>query len=215
MPVPSRLQDATLSHRALAVARGLGIAALAGAVTVASVVVGVATGAAPAPLQPAAGAPGAPGAAYFIRSLSSPRERREARPGVLDRPVLPGSVVKALTLVAALESGVVTPEGGTMCRRVVTVDGVRFTCAHPDLKRPLTPAEALAYSCNDFFVSLAPRLTREQVNRTRLAAGLPPIVPGTPMGPRSSGWPARAAARARSSTCWPVSWRSGPDPRCP
>jgi SpoIID/LytB domain protein len=172
----------------------------------------VATGAAPAPLQPAAGAPGA---AYFIRSLSSPSERREARPGVLDRPVLPGSVVKALTLVTALESGVVTPEGGTMCRRVVTVDGVRFTCAHPDLKRPLTPAEALAYSCNDFFVSLAPRLTREQVNRTRLAAGLPPIVPGTPIGPALVGLAGpRSSPRALIDVLARL-MAVGPDPAVP
>ena len=42
-----------------------------------------------------------------------------------------------------------------MCRREVTVDGVRFVCAHPDLQRPLSAAEALAHSCNDFFTSLA------------------------------------------------------------
>ena len=62
-----------------------------------------------------------------------------------------------------------------MCRRVAKADGQTFTCSHPDLKRPLSPAEALAYSCNDFFVSLAPRLSREALNATRMAAGLPPI----------------------------------------
>ena len=94
---------------------------------------------------------------------------------MLDAPRLPGSVVKAVTLVTALEAGVINGESGAMCRRVVTVDGTRYVCAHPDLKRPLSPAEALAHSCNDFFVSLAPRLAREQVNKTRLAAGLPPL----------------------------------------
>ena len=81
-----------------------------------------------------------------------------------------------------------------MCRRTVTADGQTFVCAHPDLKRALSPAEALAYSCNDFFVSLAPRLSRDSLNRTRLAAGLAPIAAGTPMasalvglaGPRTS-----------------------------
>jgi SpoIID/LytB domain protein len=85
--------------------------------------------------------------------------------------------MKAVTLVSALESGVVDAGRGAMCRRVVTVDGVRYTCTHPDLKRPLSPAEALAHSCNDFFVSLAARLTRDQVNRTRLTAGLSPLSP--------------------------------------
>ncbi|MGE3492767.1 MAG: SpoIID/LytB domain-containing protein [Vicinamibacterales bacterium] len=127
------------------------------------------------------------GAAFFVRSLDNPRERREARADILDTPVLPGSVVKAAALVAALESGVISADTGHMCRRTVTAGGHKFVCAHPDLKRPLSPAEALAYSCNDFFVSLAPRLSRDSLNKTRLAAGLPPIAGGTPMAPALVG----------------------------
>lgn len=120
-------------------------------------------------------------AAYFMRSLDNPRERREARADILDSPVSPGSVVKPIALVAALERGIVTAGSSHMCRRVSTVGGFKFVCAHPDLKRPLTPAEALAYSCNDFFVSLSPRLPREALNATRMAAGLPPIGSATPL----------------------------------
>ena len=58
-----------------------------------------------------------------------------------------------------------------MCRRSMTVEGRRYVCSHPDLKRPLTPAEALAYSCNDYFVSLAPRLPRDAQRRS--ATGRP------------------------------------------
>lgn len=174
MPVPPQLQDPSLRRLVLAV---LAVAVLAaGTRTVAYRA---------APLQPVATAPD--GAAFFVRHLTNPRDRREARADILDRPTLPGSIVKALTLVTALEAGVVTPATGTMCRRVVTVDGVRFVCAHPDLRRPLTPAEALAHSCNDFFVSLAPRLSRDRVNRTRLAAGLPPLGSSTPLGPALVG----------------------------
>jgi SpoIID/LytB domain protein len=115
------------------------------------------------------------GAAYFVRDLQNPRDRREARADILDTPLHPGSTVKAVALVAALESGVLTPDSSHVCRRQVTVDGRTFVCAHPDLKRPLSPSEALAYSCNDFFASLAPRLSRESLNQTRIAAGLPPI----------------------------------------
>lgn len=123
----------------------------------------------------------AQGPAYFTRSLDDPRDRREARPDILDTPVLPGSIVKTVVLVAALESGVITPGSSRLCRRVAKADGQTFTCSHPDLKRPLSPAEALAYSCNDFFVSLAPRLSREALNGARMAAGLPPIASNTPM----------------------------------
>jgi len=125
--------------------------------------------------------------AYFVRSLDNPRERREARADILDTQVLPGSIVKAVALVAALEDGVIRDTTSHMCRRTVTVDGQTFVCAHPDLKRPLSPAEALAYSCNDFFVSLAPRLSRDTLNRTRLAAGLAPIAAGTALAPALVG----------------------------
>ena len=124
-------------------------------------------------------APSIPGAGFFIRSLHDPRDRREQRADILDTPVFPGSIVKTVALVAALERGIITATSSQMCRRVSKADGQTFVCSHPDLKRPLTPAEALAYSCNDFFVSLAPRLPREALNATRMAAGLPPIASTT------------------------------------
>ena len=126
-------------------------------------------------------APAATGAAYFERSLEDPRDRREARTDVLDTPVYPGSIVKTLALVAALDRGIITADSSHMCRRVTKADGQTFTCAHPDLKRPLSPAEALAYSCNDFFVALAPRLPREALNAARMAAGLPPLASNVPL----------------------------------
>ena len=128
-----------------------------------------------------------PQAAFAIRNLSNPRDRREAGAAALDTPTLSGSVMKAVTLVTALESGVIAAGTTSICRRVVTVDGVRFTCSHPDLQRPLSPAEALAHSCNSFFVALAPRLARDAVNRTRLAAGLPPLGPQVPLAPADVG----------------------------
>ena len=126
-------------------------------------------------------------AAYFIRSLDNPRQRREARADILDSLTFPGSVVKPIALVAALERGIISEHSTHVCRRVTTVGGRKFVCAHPDLKRPLTPAEALAYSCNDFFVSLAPRLSRDALNATRIAAGLPPIGGATPLAPAIVG----------------------------
>ena len=85
--------------------------------------------------------------AFFIRSLANPADRRESRPELLDTPILPGSIMKTVTLVAALESQVIEPDTARLCRRTVTVGGRTYTCSHPDLKRPLTAAEALAHSC--------------------------------------------------------------------
>jgi SpoIID/LytB domain protein len=119
------------------------------------------------------------GPAYFVRSLQDPSDRREARPDILDTPVLPGSIMKVVTLVAAIEAQVIEPQTARMCRRTVVVGGRSYTCSHPDLKRPLTAAEALAYSCNDYFVSLAPRLTRAAFNEVRTRLGLPPVTAET------------------------------------
>jgi len=121
------------------------------------------------------------GAAALVTTIATGRAELEARRDVLDAPVLPGSVMKAWTLVAALESGVIEPRTARLCRRTVVVEGRRYVCAHPDLKRPLTPAEALAHSCNDYFVSLAPRLPRGAFDGVRLAAGLPALGAATPL----------------------------------
>jgi SpoIID/LytB domain protein len=152
VPVPSRVQDQALSRLAAA--------------SLAVLIVGTISGV-------ALRAQGGP--AFFIRSLHDPAERREARPDILDALVLPGSVMKVVTLVAALESQVIEPDSGRLCRRTVTIHGTRYTCSHPDLKRAMTPAEALAHSCNDFFVSLVPRLSREMFNQVRTKLGLPPV----------------------------------------
>jgi stage II sporulation protein D len=119
--------------------------------------------------------PAQTGPAFFVRSLDDPTDRRESRSDVLDTPVLPGSVMKTVTLVAALQSQVIDADTSRMCRRVVTVDGRRYVCAHPDLKRPMRAADALAHSCNDFFVSLAPRLPRSAVDDLRVRLGLGPL----------------------------------------
>ena len=153
--MPSGLQDQTLSRLAAA--------------SLALLIIGAISGVA---LRAQAGP------AFFIRSLQNPAERREARPDLLDTPVLPGSVMKAVTLVAALESQAIEPDTARVCRRTITVNGKRYTCSHPDLKRALTPAEALAHSCNDFFVSLAPRLSREMFNQVRAKLGLAPVGAG-------------------------------------
>ena len=123
----------------------------------------------------------ASGPASAVTAIASGRLESEARGELLDTPVRPGSVMKAWALVAALESGVIEARTSRICRRIVTVDGRRYVCAHPDLKRPLTPTEALAHSCNDYFVSLAPRLPRAMFDSVRLAAGLPALGGSTPL----------------------------------
>jgi stage II sporulation protein D len=91
----------------------------------------------------------------------------------LEEPVRPGSLFKLVVARAAGVQGLVTPETRIVCPRQVVVHGRRVDCVHPDLGRPLTLDDALAHSCNHFFVRLAERLDRAGLATTlrRLSAG--------------------------------------------
>lgn len=137
--------------------------------------------------EPAAGTPASAGAAYLLVDRPSGLVLDAARAEELDRPVLPGSIAKIALLAAALEGGVVGPRTELVCRRDLVVDGQRLTCSHPDLGRPLSAAEALAHSCNSFFVTVASRVSREALNAARVALGLPPVGPTGPLVPAALG----------------------------
>jgi len=133
--------------------------------------------------------PSAPGRgpAYRLIELPSGRVLAEARPDVLASQLGPGSVIKAATLVAAVEAGIVDERTRIACRRTMMVDGKRLTCVHPDLHRPLTAAEALGHSCNVFFATVAQRLPRQALDGVLVRAGLPPVSPGAPLASAALG----------------------------
>jgi len=115
-----------------------------------------------------------PGVAYLAVDLASTTAIASERPDMLDVPMLPGSVAKIATLAAALESGVINAHSGILCTRTQTVAGHQLLCTHPDLHRPLEPAEALAQSCNVYFATVASRLPRAAFDRALVSLGLPP-----------------------------------------
>ncbi|MEK6629542.1 MAG: SpoIID/LytB domain-containing protein, partial [Acidobacteriota bacterium] len=126
-------------------------------------------------------APGATGPAYALIELPSGRVLAAARSDVLATRVLPGSVIKVATLIAAMEQGVVDDTTRILCQRVADVDGRTITCVHPDLHRPLGPEEALGLSCNVFFATIARRIGRAGFNDVLVRLGLPPADAGAPM----------------------------------
>ncbi len=95
----------------------------------------------------------------------------------LDAQVHAGSIFKLVVARAALTQGLVTPATRVVCPRRLEVQGRRVDCVHPDLGRPLTLDDALAYSCNSFFAGLAERLDRAGLASTlrRLSAGAIPL----------------------------------------
>jgi stage II sporulation protein D len=127
----------------------------------------------------------------------------------LDEPVHPGSLFKVIAARAASEQGLATTLR-VACPRRVEIAGRRVDCVHPDLGRPLGLEDALAQSCNHYFVRLASALDRRQLESSARAllgqvfhtgdAPLPLVVLGLE-GPQFGlrTW-ARAAVVASAST---------------
>ena len=111
--------------------------------------------------------------AVVVLDVDSNRVLASYRPDVAaQRLAFPGSSIKTFTLLALLREGKVTSQAALMCKRPLTISGHRLDCSHPDTHHPLGPTEALAYSCNSYFTSVATRLSPEQLRRAFLADGL-------------------------------------------
>jgi stage II sporulation protein D len=123
-----------------------------------------------------------PGFAFEVVDLTTGRPLQTARATELDAPISPGSVAKVLATLAAVEAGVIDGHMTLVCPRSLRVEGHAVDCVHPDLGHPLTAAEALAQSCNGFFVGVAKRLPRAAFDRALVGAGLAPLSPEVPMG---------------------------------
>jgi stage II sporulation protein D len=78
----------------------------------------------------------------------------------------PGSILKPLFLAAALRQQQIQPQNTVFCRRDLRIrTGERdwnLACTHPQTDLAFTAQEALAYSCNRYFASLADRIPPEQ-----------------------------------------------------
>lgn len=86
-------------------------------------------------------------AAIILIEVGSGRVLRQD--GAAMRRVAPGSTIKPFVLQAA------TSRPEWVCGRKLRLAGRRMDCVHPTLAAPLSAREALAYSCNFYFASLA------------------------------------------------------------
>ena len=93
----------------------------------------------------------------------------------------PGSVLKPLFLTAALEHREVLPQTAVFCRRDLHIrEGNRewnLACTHPQRDVAFAAKEALAYSCNQYFVALADRLPPRQASAILESYGLARTTP--------------------------------------
>jgi cell division protein FtsI/penicillin-binding protein 2 len=88
----------------------------------------------------------------------------------------PGSILKPLFLTAALEQREVLPQTTVFCRRSLHIrEGNRewnLACTHPQSDIAFTAKEALAYSCNQYFATLADRIPPRQATAILESYGL-------------------------------------------
>lgn len=78
----------------------------------------------------------------------------------------PGSAIKPFTALAALRAGTLERDSKHRCRRRYARDGYEILCSHPVSASPLDLAQALAYSCNDYFANVGERLSEGVFNAT-------------------------------------------------
>ena len=205
MSLPARLQDEALSPRH----RGCRAAAVLAATCVGLCATAwVALLAQPARPDPAS-------LATLVIEWPSRRLAVETGARTLDAPVLPGALAHVFALAAAADAGLVSSSTTHICRRVATADGRRFVCTHPELNRPLTAAEALAYSCTDFFVDLAARLPRASLNEVRRRVGLAPIGADVPWASAVLGLAGPATSPRQLMSAVARVAGVGPDPAAP
>ena len=86
---------------------------------------------------------------------------------VVNNTFEPGSTAKILTVAAALEEGVVTPEDTFYCNGVKNVGGYNIKCHNYAIGGcgHITLAEAVANSCNVAFMEIGERLGRSEFAR--------------------------------------------------
>ncbi len=94
---------------------------------------------------------------------------------VLDTPMLVGSIMKLVTLVAARASGVADEATRIDCGRLLRLDGRTLDCVHAPPGHALDAREAIAQSCNTYFVTVARRLSRSALSEAAVSLGLPPV----------------------------------------
>lgn len=118
-------------------------------------------------------------AAWGVIDLASGAVLAGHRTGLLDVPVLPGSLMKVVAVLAAADAGLVDEGTRLACPRRLRVAGRTLDCAHPALAVPPDAAHALAHSCNGFFAAMLRRLTVDGLSRAAARLHLPAFDPGT------------------------------------
>jgi cell division protein FtsI/penicillin-binding protein 2 len=91
----------------------------------------------------------------------------------------PGSTLKPFVLLAALQQYIVQPQTTVECTGQLTVGTHRLACTHPRELHLFTAEQALAYSCNSYFASVATHMPAQTLLQSLTTYGLRPTATGT------------------------------------
>jgi len=108
---------------------------------------------------------GQPAAAVVVRVRDRHVLAAHNLPVLRQRVATPGSVIKPFVLALLLETSAVRPEDVIACRRDLVIDGRKLNCFHPPEFTTFNAEEALALSCNTYFVTAAERLQPGELER--------------------------------------------------
>jgi cell division protein FtsI/penicillin-binding protein 2 len=111
------------------------------------------------------------GAAVLVRVIDRHVLAAHNRAVLTRRVATPGSAIKPFVLQLLLETRAVRPQDSIACRRGLVIAGKRLNCSHPLDLTSFDAQEALAYSCNSYFVTAAERLKPGELERRYMELG--------------------------------------------
>ncbi|MGH9803417.1 MAG: penicillin-binding transpeptidase domain-containing protein, partial [Blastocatellia bacterium] len=76
----------------------------------------------------------------------------------------PGSAIKPFTALAALRAGLLDLQTRRQCQTKYSRSDFEIVCSHPHSQSPFNLAQALGYSCNDYFAHVGERLSEGTFN---------------------------------------------------
>lgn len=115
---------------------------------------------------------------------------------------MPGSIIKPLVALAALENGTLTPESHYDCKGAFELGKAKIHCAKRSGHGNLALEDAIAYSCNPFFIHTGLKTKIDPLSAMFAAAGFGRFT-GIDIGESQKGLcPSRQLARALWNENW-------------
>ena len=103
----------------------------------------------------------------LVMDVRSGRLRAVVNPRLaFEQTFPPGSAIKPFTALAAMRAGMIDRESRRQCAGGYARDGFEIVCSHPKSNAPFSFAQALGYSCNDYFAHVGERLSEGAFNAT-------------------------------------------------